>query len=90
MQYLTLTFVKTNLVPNVFMSILNTSKAVVGIDPPMKTLSTRMHAQNITKAILRKNYISSHSCHFVKTYNLCQTPSCICSICLDCVDKVLN
>ena len=42
-----------------------------------------------TKALLRKNCLSSHSCHFVKNYFfLNQTPSCICSMCLHCIGKV--
>ena len=44
-----------------------------------------------TKALLGKNYLSSHSCHFVKNYFfLNQTPSCICSMCLHCIGKVSN
>ena len=42
-----------------------------------------------TKALLRKNCLSSHSCHFVKTiFN--QTSSCMCSMCLYCTGKVSN
>ena len=44
-----------------------------------------------TKALLEKNCLSSHSCHFVKKYFfLNQTPSFICSMCLHCIGKVSN
>ena len=44
-----------------------------------------------TKAILGKNCLSSHSCHFVKKiFFLNQTPSCICSMCLHCIGLVSN
>ena len=44
-----------------------------------------------TKALLGKNCLSSHSCHFVKNYFfLNQTPSCICSMCLHCIGKESN
>ena len=42
-----------------------------------------------TKAQLGKNCLSSHSCHFVKKkFFLNQTPSCISSMCLHCINKV--
>ena len=41
-----------------------------------------------TKALIGKNCLSSHSCHFVNFFN--QTPSCICSMCLYCEGKVSN
>ena len=42
-----------------------------------------------TKAILLgENCQSSHSCHFVKKIFFYQTPSCICSMCLQCIGKV--
>ena len=62
---------------------INSSKAVVGVDQPMKTLS--MHI----KAKIGTIFLSSHCCHFVKIY-FNQTPSCISSIYLHCVDKVLD
>ena len=44
-----------------------------------------------TKALLGKNCLSSHSCHFVINYFfLNQTPSWICSMCLHCIGKVSN
>ena len=44
-----------------------------------------------TKALLGKNCLSSHSCHFVKNYFFRnQTPSCICSMCPHCIRKVSN
>ena len=44
-----------------------------------------------TKALLGKNCLSSHSCHFIqKLFFENQTPSCICSMCLHCIDKVSN
>ena len=43
-----------------------------------------------TKALLGKNCISSHICHFVKIIFVNQTPSCICSMCLHCIGKVSN
>ena len=44
-----------------------------------------------TKALLGKNCLSSHCCHFVKNYFfLNQTPSCICSMCLHCIGKAAN
>ena len=44
-----------------------------------------------TKALLGKNCLCSHNCHFVKNYFfLNQTPSCICSMCLHCIGKVSN
>ena len=43
-----------------------------------------------TKALLGKNCLSSHSCHFVKNIFSKPTPSCICSMCLHCIDKVSN
>ena len=43
-----------------------------------------------TKPLLGKNCLSSHSCHFVKNYFFCQTPSWICSMCLHCIGKVSN
>ena len=44
-----------------------------------------------TKALLGKNCLSSHSCHFVKNYFFVnQTPWCICSMCLHCIGKVSN
>ena len=43
-----------------------------------------------TKALLGKNCLSSHSCHYVKKKILNQTPSCICSMCLHCIGKVSN
>ena len=43
-----------------------------------------------TKALLGKNCLSSHSCHFVIFFLLNQTPSCICSMCLHCMGKVSN
>ena len=55
------------------------SKAVVGVDQPIKALP--MHIQ--------KTYIeSSHSCHFVFFFN--QTLSWICLMCLYCLGKVSN
>ena len=56
------------------------SKAVVGVDQPIKALS--MHIQ---KPYV-KNCLMSHTCIFF--FN--QTPSCICSMCLYCVGKVSN
>ena len=41
-----------------------------------------------TKALLGKNCISSHSCHFVKNFFFNQTPSSICSMYLHCIGKV--
>ena len=41
-----------------------------------------------TKALLGKNCLSSHSCHFVKII-FCE-PNCICSMCLHCIGKVSN
>ena len=49
------------------------SKAVVGVDCPMKAPS--MHIQN--KALLGKNCLSSDSCHFVKNYFFWTTPLCM-------------
>ena len=43
-----------------------------------------------TKALLGKNCLSSHCCHFVNFFFLNQTPSCICSMCLHCIGKVSN
>ena len=44
-----------------------------------------------TKALLEKNCLSSHSCHFVKKYFfLNQTTSCICSMCLYYIGKDSN
>ena len=43
-----------------------------------------------TKAVLGKNCLSSHSCHFFKIFFFNQTPSRICSMCLHCIDKVSN
>ena len=44
-----------------------------------------------TKAILGKNCLSSHSCHYsVRIQFFNQTPSCLRSMCLYCEDKVLN
>ena len=42
-----------------------------------------------TKALLGKNCLNFHSCHFVKK-KLNQTPSCICSMCLHRLGKVSN
>ena len=58
------------------------SKAVVGVDRPIKALF--MHIQKPYKEI------SSHSCYFVNFFFFNQTPSCICSMCLYCIDKVSN
>ena len=44
-----------------------------------------------TNALLGKNCLSSHCCHFVKKiFFLHQTPPCICSMCLHCISKVSN
>ena len=43
-----------------------------------------------TKALLEKNSLNSHSCHFVNKIILIQTPSCIFSMCLHCIGKVSN
>ena len=54
---------------------------MVRVDRPMKALY--MHIQSL----IRENCLSSHSCHFVKTKKMNQTPSCICSMCLHCIAK---
>ena len=60
-------------------------KAVVGVDRPMKALY--MH----TKAIsLGENYLSSHSCHFVKNYFLTKLFHAYVQMCLPCIGKVSN
>ena len=62
------------------------SKAVV-------LLSWSAHEGTIlayTKAIVGKNCLSSHSCHFVKIQFFNQTSSCLRSMCLHCEDIVLN
>ena len=59
---------------------------MVGFDRPIKALS--MHIQKPYKV---NNCLSSHSCHFVqKKIFFNQTPSCICSMCQYCIDKVSN
>ena len=58
---------------------------MVGFDLPIKGLTIHVY----TKAILLKNCLNSHSCHFVKKkFN--QTPSWICSMCPYCIGKVSN
>ena len=54
-------------------------KAVAGVDRPM----------TYTNTLLGNNCLSTHSCHFV-IFFLNETPSCICSMCLHCIDKVSN
>ena len=64
------------------------SKAVV-----LELLSWSAHEGTILayiKAILGKNCLCSHSCHFVKIQFFNQTPSCLRSMCLHCEDIVLN
>ena len=61
------------------------SKAVVGVDRPIKTLS--MHIQKPYKGIIVKvlTVVILSKLFFVN-----QTPSCICSMCLHCIGKVSN
>ena len=58
---------------------------MVGVDWPMKAPS--MHIQKSYKGIIAKFSLLSF-CQ--KLFFLNQTPSCICSICLHCINKVSN
>ena len=59
------------------------SKAVVGVDRPMKAIS--MHIRTPYKRKLSKFSLLSF-CQ--KLFFLKQNPSCICSTCLHCIGKV--
>ena len=61
------------------------SKAVVGVDRPMKAPS--MHIQKPNKGKLSK---FSRLSFGQKLFFLNKTPSCICSMCLNCIGKVSN
>ena len=58
---------------------INFSEAVVGVDWPMKVLF-------IVYTIIQETNVS----HFVKLIFYHQTPSCTCSICIQCVGKDLD
>ena len=61
------------------------SKAVVGVDQPIKALS--MHIQ---KPYLRKKLSKFSLLSFCQKNNFSQTPTCICLMCLYCIGKVSN
>ena len=60
------------------------SKAVVGVDRPMKAPSMHIQTPYLGKIVILSAVILS------KKKILNQTPSCICSICLHCIGKVSN
>ena len=90
-------FFKKKSEPNSFMHMFNVStlyrQSIKLLHQKLwwELISPWRHHLCIYKSPIRENYLSSHSCHFVKhCFYFTQTPSWICSMCLHCIGKLSN